>query len=290
MPHTMIQSLSKIKAQEEEILHVGFPSYLNTLPLLYYFRDTSKIKLYLVPPREINEALNRGTLDLGLASSLFYAKNHSQFLLLPDLSISAIGKVKSVILYHNLPLEELHDKKIGVTPETETSFGLLRLILEDFYKVYPNYEVLPQTLEKSAFIREESLVGYLAIGDEALTLQKKRLFLYFTDLAQIWLEKTNLPFVFALMVVKRNLSEKKVVLVREFLRDLYLSRAKSLASLRNLVEKCSLDIDKTFALNYLQHIEYDFSGVKQRAFLYFCELLYKKGLLKELPILEFFDL
>ncbi|MFN4197242.1 MAG: menaquinone biosynthetic enzyme MqnA/MqnD family protein [Caldimicrobium sp.] len=286
----MKESLSKIKAQEEDTLNVGFPSYLNTLPFLYHLIITPEIKLYLVPPRKVNEALISGTLDLGLASSLFYAKNHSQYLLIPDLSISAVGKVKSVILYHNLPIEELHDKIIGITPEAETSFGLLRLILEDFYKVYPNYQVLPQTLEKNAFKSEESLVGYLAIGDEALTLHKKGLFLYYTDLAQIWLEKTNMPFVFALMVMKRVLSDKKLALLKNFLKDLYLSRAKGLASLSTIVENSSLDIDKTFALNYLQHIEYDFSGVKQRAFLYFCELLYKKGILKDIPVLEFFEI
>ncbi|MFN3505124.1 MAG: menaquinone biosynthetic enzyme MqnA/MqnD family protein [Caldimicrobium sp.] len=286
----MNQPLSKIKDTEEETLYVGFPNYLNVLPLLYHLKVSPKIKLYLLPPSEINSSLIHGTLDLGLASSLFYAKNYSHFILLPDLSISAIGKVKSVILYHNLPLKELHGKTIGITPETETSFGLLRLILEDFFNVYPHYQVLPKTLEKNAFKKEPVLAGYLAIGDEALTLQKKGLFLYLTDLAEIWLEKTNLPFIFALMLVKRNLNEKKIPLIRDFLTTLYFSRAKGLSSLGTIVETCPIDIDKTFALNYLQHIEYDLSGVKQRAFLYFCELLYKKGILKDLPGLEFFEL
>ncbi len=170
-------------------LYVGFPPYLNTLPLLYHLKLPPQVKLILKTPKEINQALEREELDLGLASSLYYAQNFSKFHLLPDLSISAIGKVKSVILYHNLPIKKLEGRKIGISPETETSFGLLYLVLEHFLKVKPQYERLNFSLKEMPPPLLDNLSGYLAIGDEALTLQKSPFFKYATDLAEFWLEE-----------------------------------------------------------------------------------------------------
>lgn len=271
---------------EGHLLKVGLPCYLNTLPLLHYLTPSSSLKIHLLTPRQINQALERGDLDVGLASSLFYARNFQNFLILPDLSISAVGKVRSVILYHRLPLSELDKKPLGITPETETSFGLLRIVLEDFLEVFPKYQILKNRLSENP--EEFSLEGYLAIGDEALLLQKRGLFSFSTDLAELWLEKTQLPFIFALFIVRKESAETKRILIEDFLKNLYFSRAKALSCLTHLVNSITLDLEKDFALNYLKHLEYDFSGLKQRAFLYFCELLLKKGLLPAKPDLHFF--
>lgn len=274
---------------KELVLNIGLPYYLNTLPLLHNLKPSPKLKIFLLPPREINLALEKGILDGGLASSLFYAKNFQKFLILPDLSISAVGKVKSVILYHKDLLPTLDKKTIGITPETETSFGLLRIVLEDFYGISPVYEFLEKPLSEKG-LNNTKLKGYLAIGDEALLLQKKGYFPYFTDLAEIWLEKTRFPFVFALFIVRKELVKSKMPLIKNFLRNIYFSRAKGLSSLEKIITSLNLELDKDFALYYLKHLEYDFSGLKQRAFLYFCELLVKKGILSSIPELNFLPL
>jgi len=271
------------------LLKVGVPKYLNTLPLLTYLTLQPKVEVYTLSPKKINELLEKGELDCGLASSLFYARAYKYFFLLPDLSISAVGKVKSVILYHRLPLSQLHQKIIGITPETETSFGLLRIVLEEFFSLSPRYEVLNKPLSED-LSKENSLEGYLAIGDEALFLQLKGVFPYYTDLAQIWLEKTGLPFVFALFIARKESALSKGELIRDFVFRLYLARGKGLSHLKEIVKKSKLPLEETFALNYLKHLEYDFSGLKQRAFLHFCELLKKNNILKEKPELNFFEL
>lgn len=273
-------------------LNVGFPSYLNTLPLTYFLEIPDYVKFHFKTPREINQALEEGLLHAGLASSLFYAKNSEEYLIIPDISISAVGKVKSVILYHSVPLEELKGKYIAISPETETSFGLLRIILEEFYGVYPQYIVLstPWSYIKERERRDFS--AYLAIGDEALLLENFCLFPYASDLAEIWLEKTHLPFIFALMIVKKE--ELKQAKLRELLKNfcslIYIARAKGLSSLQEIVHNATLKIAKNRALSYLQHLEYDFSGLKQRAFLEFCFLLKKKKFLTHIPQLNFFEL
>jgi len=271
-------------------LKVGLPCYLNTLPLLHYLKPFPGLEVKLLPPFKINRLLESGELDAGLGSSLFYARNFRKFLILPDLSISAVGRVKSVLLYHQVPLEELEDKPLGITPETETSFGLLRIVLEEFYQVFPRYEVLASPLSEGGGNPERDLAGYLAIGDEALFLQRLKIFPLYTDLAEVWLEKTNLPFVFALFVVRVEVAKERGKILRDFLREIYFSRAKGLSQLDSLIKDYPLHLERDFALNYLKHLEYDFSGLKQRAFLHFCELLLKKGLLETMPELNFFPL
>ena len=108
-----------------------------------------------------------------------------------------------------------------------------------------------------------------------------------TDLAELWLKHTGLPFVFALLCVKAEFISVFGDALKKLALDLYYSRAKSFSNLRHIVEKSHLKVPKDFAYNYLTHLEFDFSGLKQKSFLYFCERLKKKKILKEVPELKF---
>jgi len=273
------------------MLRVGFPNYLNTLPFLYHLPKMNGIELVFDVPSRLNEKLAVGEVNCGLCSSVFYAKHFEDYILIPDISISAVGKVKSVCLFHKVPLSELSGKTIGITPETETSFALLRLVLEKMKEIKPVYLKLRHSSrslskeEAQAFF--ETIDGYLAIGNEALELLFIEKFPYVTDLAQVWLEETGYPFVFALLLVRKEVLSVYKKELRILAENLYLSRAKALADLSLIVKKHSSSLDKTFLLDYLHHLEFDFSGLKQRAFLYFCQNLLDMGIISKIPILKF---
>lgn len=272
-------------------IRVGIPLYLNTLPFLFYFpkEDEKRFKIVLDVPKRLNQMLLEGNLEVSLSSSILYAKEYKNFFILPDLSISAVGKVKSVILYHKKPLEELEGEPIGITPETESSLYLLRILLEDFLKIFPEYVFLSSPWKKLKKGERESLGGYLAIGDEALLLQQKNKSFFITDLAELWLKHTGFPFVFALFMVKKDLASLYEESLRELCMLLYYCKAKALSNLREIIDKTHVKLPKEYAYRYLTHLEYDFSGLKQRAYLFFCDRLVKLGILKEVPILNFFE-
>ena len=273
------------------MLRVGFPNYLNTLPFLYHLSKMNGIELVFDVPSRLNEKLAVGEVDCGLCSSVFYAKHFEDYILIPDISISAVGKVKSVCLFHKVPLSELSGKTIGITPETETSFALLRLVLEKMKEVKPVYLKLSHSSrrlskeESQAFF--ETIDGYLAIGNEALELLYSGKFPFVTDLAEVWLEETGYPFVFALLLVRKEVLSLYKKELRILAENLYLSRAKALADLSLIIKEHSSSLDKTFLLDYLHHLEFDFSGLKQRAFLYFCQNLLDMGIISKIPILKF---
>jgi chorismate dehydratase len=274
-------------------LKLGSPLYINTLPLLFYFpQNNPYFEIILEVPKKLNQSLAKGEIHGSLSSSVFYAKNFRKYLILPDISISAVGEVKSVILYHKVPLEKLDNKKIGITPETESSFNLLRILLEEFMGIKPKYIELYKNWGTLTEEEKKELSGYLAIGDEALTLQfnNQNKSALITDLAELWLKYTHLPFVFALFIVRKDIAKKYKNELKEFCNNLYYARAQALSNLREIVKKSYLNLPKEFLFNYLTHLEYDFSGLKQRAFITFCEYLLKMGLIKELPKLRFLEI
>ncbi|QER42772.1 menaquinone biosynthesis protein [Thermodesulfobacterium sp. TA1] len=271
-------------------LKIGIPLYINTLPLLFYLpKKNQGIELVLEVPKRLNQLLRQMTLCASLSSSVVYAKNPKEFLILPDLSISAVGEVKSVVLYHEESLSLLDGKPIGITPETESSFLLLRVLLEDFVGVKPKYIELTKNWKDLTEQEKKELKGYLAIGDEALILQNEENRYLITDLAELWLKYTNFPFVFALFIMKKEFMNLKRE-ITSFCLNLYYARAKAFSNLKEVVDRSHLKLPKDFVHRYLTHLEYDFSGLKQRAYLYFCELLYKKKLIPALPELNFFSL
>lgn len=271
-------------------LKIGFPLYLNTLPLLFYLPQNLEVEIVLDVPKKLNFQLKENLIQGGLISSTNYARYFKEYLLLPDISISAVGKVKSVILFHNLALQELHRQKIGITPETESSYALLRILLEDFLGIFPEYIEIPQNWKNLSSEEKKSLAGYLAIGDEALILSQENFFSYQTDLAELWLKNTELPFIFALIAVRKDVSQKYKKELKSFCYELYQARAKAFSNLKEVVEKSHLKIDKEFAYHYLTHLEHDFSPLKQKAFLTFCKFLKQKKIISEIPQLNFFNL
>jgi chorismate dehydratase len=274
-------------------LKLGSPLYINTLPLLFYFpQNNPYFEIILEVPKKLNQSLAKGEIHGSLSSSVFYAKNFRKYLILPDISISAVGEVKSVILYHKVPLEKLDNKKIGITPETESSFNLLRILLEEFIGIKPKYIELYKNWRALTEEEKKELSGYLAIGDEALILQfnNRNKSALITDLAELWLKYTHLPFVFALFIVRKDIAKKYKNELKEFCNNLYYARAQAFSNLREIVKKSHLNLPKGFLFNYLTHLEYDFSGLKQRAFITFCEYLLKLGLIKELPKLRFLEI
>ncbi len=271
---------------------IGFPKYINTLPLLHYLEtDKCGVEIVSAPPRTLNKMLRLGELHASLSSSIVYAREFEKYVLLPDISISAVGKVRSVILFHKEELKELSGKHIAITPETESSFLLLKVLLEEFVGVKPQYIRVNKGWKNLDLEEKEKFSGYLAIGDEALFLVGGDLSEYFiTDLAKLWLDFTGLPFVFALLIVRKDGIEEFRETLKLFCRHLYLARAKAFENLEALLKEASYTLPSDTVRHYLSCLEYDFSFLKQKAFLKFCKFLIKKSDISTFPELTFLSI
>ena len=274
-----------------EKIKIGIPRYLNTYPLFFFLKpEESQVELVFRVPKELNRMLINKEIHASLSSSIVYARHFEDFLIIPDISISTVGEVKSVILCHKYPLPELEGRKIAITPETESSFNLLKVLCERFLRIFPEYVFLEKNWKQLEPREKEEFAGYLAIGDEALWLNLNSQDFMITDLARLWLEFTHLPFVFALLIVRKDLEESLKLRLKKFCCELYLARARGVSELKRIIKESQIKFPEEFAVNYLMHLEYDFSGIKQRAFLKFCEYLKQLGVLERVPEICFFEI
>ncbi len=250
-------------------MRVGFVRYINTAPIMVPWRESGPLPGWdpvEATPTELNRLLHAGEIDVGMISSFEYGLHPDSYHLMPELCISSTGAVKSVILLSRIPIGELGGKTVSLTPQSATSVALLRILLEDFFRVRPLYQ---------AGSSEDLAVGtseaYLAIGDEALRLARNKREFLVIDLAEIWLQKTGLPFVFAVWAVRNQVLEEARCAV-EALRDRLVSCVRT--GQRELVRIASIVAPKvsltpSACLSYLEGIEYDFSGPKRRGLLEF---------------------
>jgi chorismate dehydratase len=240
------------------MLRVGEINYLNCTPLFTslraYFQD-SGYKFVTGHPSELNAKLRSGGLDICPSSSIEYAENPDLYLILPDLSISSKGPVRSVLLFSKLPIDSLDGQSIGLTGESETSVILLKIILSmkfsfanSYYKVEESDQCFPSG--------HDSL---LLIGDRALIEASKKSAGHVYDLGELWYEFTGLPFVFALWLLREDALSRSTEAVHLLHERLVSSKQKAVKSFAETAATLKQNIwtNNSFLINYWSIISYD---------------------------------
>jgi chorismate dehydratase len=257
---------------------IGMVNFINTAPLYEVWLETVRRPEWRVTegtPALLNRLLHAGELDLGFVSSHEYALHPREYRILGDLSISATGPVGSVLLLSRLPFTELSGKTVLLSAQSQTSVSLIRILLEEFCQVRPNYRV------GQAMAGEEGAVAaVLAIGDEALRLSREReAFPHVLDLSQAWQEHTGLPFVFAVWAVREEFCRQEPDTVwavhQELLRCIARGREELAAISARVAGR--IPMDPAQCHRYLQGVEYDLSEEKQESLRKFFACLIKRG-------------
>jgi len=191
-----------------ERLRLGKIGFLNVLPIYYPLESgiiTHPFAIASGTPAHLNALMAKGDLDLSVVSSIEYARYPERYSILPDLSISCCGAVKSVVLFSQVPVSGLDGKTVTVTNNSATSVFLLKILFSERLGIKADL--------RSGSFEEVSLGGslplaFLAIGDEALRLSARDVYPHRLDLGEAWHSWTGLPFVFALWVMQKKSAEK----------------------------------------------------------------------------------
>lgn len=189
-------------------LRIGKIAYTNILPIYHYF-DVEGLNTELIHrvPAELNRRLANKEIDISPISSFAFAQNASEYLLMPDLSISATGPVRSVFLFSKTSsLKELDGEKVALTNTSATSIHLLKIILEKFEGIQPVYlsdePDLPKMMEQAK--------AAVIIGDHAIqSFWKHAKDYHVFDLSELWYQHTGLSMVFAVWAVRREVLQTK---------------------------------------------------------------------------------
>lgn len=241
---------------------ISIVSYSNTLPFLYGLTQSGLINdvdLQLDIPSTCAEKLLTNQVDIGLVPVAILPQMEKYYII-TDYCIGATKKVNSVVLYSDVPLNEI--KTIMLDYQSKTSINLVQVLAKQYWKITPTFE--------NANVGFENNIGGttagVIIGDRTFDLTNTYKYQY--DLAEEWNTFTQLPFAFACWV-----SNKKMPL--EFI--LKLNAALRLG-VENIDKSLSLSTNKTISKekleNYLTNdISYNLDEDKRKSIQLFLKYL-----------------
>jgi chorismate dehydratase len=276
---------------EQDRLRLGKMGYLNVLPIYHPLECgaiSHSFSIVSGTPADLNHLMAHGDLDISVVSSIEYARHPDRYFILPDLSISCSGAVRSVLLLSRVPVSELAGETILVSTQSHTSVVLLKILLPLHFGVQATY--LPGDCMRDV-LHGHHPKAFLAIGDEALKLRRHSLYPFCWDLGEAWHDFTGLPFVFALWVAQRKAMEKWNGYLKEALDTLSAckewSRAHSDVISAEALRRGLLELEEIH--DYYNCLGYDLSVDERKGLELFYGYLQEIGEVPEPPRLEIYS-
>ena len=267
------------------MLKLGHISYSNCFPV-HAGILTGKVKCPFTVvegiPTELNRALVEGKIDVSPSSSIEYATYPGKYRILPGLSITSRNKVMSILLESRVPLDQLNNRTVALTTASATSVVLLRIILELFNSVSPDFMLYEQGVEDPY----GQAAAVLTIGDLALQRSVSPRFPHAYDLGELWHQKTGLPFVFALWQVNyRKALEPDLERLSGVLLE---SKQYGMSRLRELADEQAtrFGIAADTLFQYWSSFSYDFGPEEQKGLLAYYGYAAELGAIDAVPELR----
>ena len=198
---------------------IGHINFLNVLPLNYGYQNTAQdLQIIYGVPTFLNGELKAGRIEISNISSIEYARQADNLLILPKLCVRADDDVTSIVLISRKPIDKIRDDKIILTSKSATAQNLLKIILHESYDAAPQYETRAVTVDNPV---DDDATAALLIGDDALFVylhHPKDFYVY--DLGKEWHKLTGRQMIYALWAVRKNFdiaaTYKRIVRAFEF--------------------------------------------------------------------------
>jgi chorismate dehydratase len=258
---------------------IGMVNYINVAPIYEIWKELTLPSDWQViegQPSQLNVLLAEDGIDMGFVSSYAYANQPERYQILADLSISATGPVGSVFLFSEMPPEALEGQLVLLTGQSDTSIRLVKIILEEFYRVRPRYTVGDAYGEQS---KSGAASAVLAIGDDALRLNAEQRYPVQLDLGEIWFKTTGLPFVFSVCAVREAFLAEQPEAARRIRQTLVDCRQQGGQRMAEICDRVArrIPMDCETCSRYLMGIEHDLSPIKIHALERFFQYLIDRG-------------
>jgi len=261
-------------------LRIGQIDYANVWPLFHNFPHElfhHELEFIAQVPTSLNHAMADGVIDMGPISSFAYGDHFSNYLLFPNLSVSSLGSVHSILLFHKLPLDELNGKKIALPNTSATSVNLLKILLGKFMKITPQYDYYLPSLHEMMLQNDAALL----IGDDAIRASWTNQSYMVTDLGDLWRKITGKWMSFAVWAIRKQIVQQYPGLVHRVYQAFVLSKRKSLANPGPLVNEAQRTIggDHLYWQRYFRNLNYDFGPEQRSGLQLYYDYAFEMGLL-----------
>ncbi|THF78372.1 menaquinone biosynthetic enzyme MqnA/MqnD family protein [Cohnella fermenti] len=268
-------------SEHSRLIRIGRIDYANVWPVFHGFdekRLDCEAEVVYGMPAELNRKLREGEIDLAAISSFAYGLNGEDYLLLPNLSVSADGAVKSLLLFLKSPLEKVRFGKIMMSSTSATTVNLLKIVMEKFYGGKPVYEAAEPNLEAML----ETADAALLIGDHAIRASWENRGCQVLDLGEIWRTWTGLGMTFAVWAVRREAARRQPEAVASIYRELLACKRRNLADREPIVREAVRRIGGTsdYWNGYFDGLSHDFGSREQAGLQLYFQYARELGLLE----------
>ena len=247
-----------------EKTRVSVVSYLNSKPFLYGLQHAEVLKkLDVTPdiPSKVAAKLAFNQADIGLIP-VAGLEDLDEYYIVGDYCIGAVGKVKTVVIVSDVPIEEVDT--ILMDYQSRSSVMLAKVLAKFWWNKEFKWE---NTCNDFHRVSIQGKTAGVVIGDRVFEIENKYKYLY--DLSDEWLRFTGLPFVFAVWAANKKIESS---LVTEFNEALKLGITEISKTIENLqVEYPGVDIADYFA----QNISFELDEQKKAGMKKFLELARK---------------
>jgi chorismate dehydratase len=248
-------------------LRVAAISFLNPAPLLYDFehepvaaRLRGHYDVHYTTPSACAAELHTGTADLGLVP---IAALTPHLAVVPGCTIASLNEVRSILLLvknpGNLPIDEAltRVRSVAADAASRSSQVYAHILFEHFHSVQPAFvEHLADPLtmlahhDAALLIGDPALLAREHLAEMEAAVQTPLLWL---DLAQLWRERTGLPWVAAVWAVRPEALVD--ITASQLITDLTTSRDAGLAHIEQLVAEWTprIAISPATIRTYLTH-------------------------------------
>jgi chorismate dehydratase len=243
---------------------ISIVNYTNTLPFKWALQRSAlmaEIELQEDIPSVCAGKLKSGEVDLALVPIALLPELPGYYIE-SEYCIGADGKVDSVKLYSDVPMEEISE--IMLDYHSKTSVTLVRVLSRFFWKIHVLFSEATPGFEKQIGAEKAAVV----IGDRTFALNGK--FKYEYDLAEEWKKFTGMPFVFAVWASRERMPEGFIARFDAVLKE-------GVENLEQAVEEAAGQgiLSKEDTLRYLrERIDYKLPG-KLKAMRHFYEYMYQ---------------
>jgi chorismate dehydratase len=238
------------------------------------------------PPRALNKLLAGGAVDCAPSSSFEYARNASEYLLIPGLCTSGRGEVKSVLLFSQTPWEELTGKTILLSPDSDTSNALVQVLSRFRFEVAPEF----RTADANNSV---PVAAKIAIGDAALRETASGRWAHVYDLARVWQEWQGTPLPFGVWILRRDAAARNPQALAAYAAHLRVALHSFFADPSGALDKWEgafgLPLARGEALDFFSTADYLLTSAHQDALHSFYGFCADLGLLERVPALRWFD-
>ena len=257
-------------------IRIGVVNFLNAAPLIDGIAAVDGIELVPKVPSELIGCLERGEVDVALASSIDYQRSSIDLGVLPVGVLSSDGESLTVQLCSRVPFQQV--TRVHCDSDSHASVALLQIILQNLYGINPEIVTTNlQLMNQSDSAWPETV---LMIGDKVVTSHCESEYQYTLDLGQAWKEQTGLPFVFATWFGKLDLPKSKIRKVSMLLQRQRLYNEHRIEQVVSL-HASDRGWEPTQALQYVtKHMNYQFTDAHHESLLLFYTLAKSCNLLQ----------